>query len=486
MGKLIPQDGKVAIRMYRHGLGDCFLLAFPTDGKKPFYMLIDCGVILGTEDAVTTMRKVVRDITSATGGDIHLLVATHEHWDHVSGFVQAREAFEKLKIHNLWMAWTEDPKDELAQRLRKQQQKDKEAVRLAISRATDAHTVQHISQVLSFFGEPAGLAAASGNTTEAALNALREFVKKGGGKPTYLYPGEGPIEFPKIDGVGQVSGARIYVLGPPHSEKALRRINPSTKKEETYHENNAALRATDTFLAAAIPEESPLFDFELREKSYPFDRRLCVSPKQARRSAFFRERYGHGDPNHPEAWRRIDDDWLGTAAELALALDSYTNNTSVALAVELLPSKKVLLFVADAQVGNWLSWDELKWDDGDGEITIEDLMRRTVLYKVGHHGSHNATMREKGLERMTHEDLIALIPVDEQVAHEKKNWKKMPFIPLMERLAEKTKGRLLRNDRAFPSKPTGVQHAEWKCFDEAVQRADTLYFDISLPIESSE
>ncbi|RYD49116.1 MAG: hypothetical protein EOP83_25560, partial [Verrucomicrobiaceae bacterium] len=395
MGKLIPKDGKVAVRMYRHGLGDCFLLAFPAEGKKPFYMLIDCGVILGTEDAPGKMRKVARDLHSATGGDIHLLVATHEHWDHLSGFIQAREAFEKLTIHHLWMAWTEDPKDELANRLRKRHQKEKEALRLAIARASATHSVQHISEVLNFFGEPAALAAAGENTTASALDLIRGFVAKGGGKPAYLRPGEGPLDFPQVGGVGRVQGARIFVLGPPRCEKTLRKINPSAKHQETYHENKAAMRATDTFLAAAIPEDSPLFDPDLKERSYPFDKRLCVPLKQAKRTSFFKARYGIGLDNHPEAWRKIDDDWLGTAGELALALDSYTNNTSVALAIELLPGREVLLFVADAQVGNWLSWEKQDYPAAEGDpakrITAADLLGRTTLYKVGHHGSHNAT-----------------------------------------------------------------------------------------------
>jgi hypothetical protein len=34
--------------MYRQGLGDCFLLTFPTgDPKRSFYTLIDCGVVMG-------------------------------------------------------------------------------------------------------------------------------------------------------------------------------------------------------------------------------------------------------------------------------------------------------------------------------------------------------------------------------------------------------------------------------------------------------
>ncbi len=102
-------------------------------------------------------------------------------------------------------------------------------------------------------------------------------------------------------------------------------------------------------------------------------------------------------------WRQIESDWLGAAGTLALQLDSDTNNTSLALAIELSPGGKVLLFPGDAQVGNWLSWHALHWTrEGEPERSVDaaDLLRRTAFYKVGHHASHNATLREKGLELM--------------------------------------------------------------------------------------
>ena len=51
---------------------------------------------------------------------------------------------------------------------------------------------------------------------------------------------------------------------------------------------------------------------------------------------------------------------------------------------------KVLLFAADAQTGNWSSWADVKWDDPG--VSTDDLLARTVFYKVGHHASHNATL----------------------------------------------------------------------------------------------
>src|SRR5206468_2612149 len=120
-----------------------------------------------------------------------------------------------------------------------------------------------------------------------------------------------------------------------------------------------------------------------------------------------------------------DDDWLSASSELALQLDSDTNNTSLALAIELIGSGKVLLFPGDAQVGNWLSWHDLSWPrEGAGDaaprVTATDLLNRTVLYKVGHHASHNATLREKGLMLMTSPALVAMIPVNHPMALKKR------------------------------------------------------------------
>ena len=55
------------------------------------------------------------------------------------------------------------------------------------------------------------------------------------------------------------------------------------------------------------------------------------------------------------AWRRIDQDWLYSAEQLALEMNNDTNNGSLVLAFELSPGGKVLLFAADAQRGSWVS-----------------------------------------------------------------------------------------------------------------------------------
>jgi hypothetical protein len=429
----------VKVRMYRQGLGDCFLIALPRKDSEPYYIMIDCGVILGTPNASAKMQDVVNDIIAATKGHLNLLLSTHEHWDHLSGFVQAKDLFAKLKFDQVWLAWTEDPGDELANKLRA----ERHALRIALASACARMRLggagsSDVDGLLEFFG------AAGQGTTADALKVVKSFS----GEPRYCLPKDDPV---KLDGVD----ARLYVLGPPHDEKMIKRFNPSKSHPETYG-------MTDIYLGQHAPAITEA------DINAPFDPILQIPLEAARQIRFFQEHYWGEDPDARQpggsgaedreassekdkevgqSWRRIDGDWLGLSSGLALQLDSATNNTSLALAIEL-GDGRVLLFVADAQVGNWLSWQDLSWTVGGKTVTGPGLLSRTVLYKTGHHGSHNATLQEKGLELMTNLK-IALIPVDHDMAV-KKRWGNMPLAELEQRLNEITKGRVLRIDREVP------------------------------------
>jgi len=473
-----PQTkNSIRIRMYRQGLGDCFLVGLPKDDHSLFWMMIDCGVILGTKDPETKMKAVVKDIIQQTTGRIDLLIVTHEHWDHLSGFIQAQDLFNandqrgtsgKLSIEEIWFAWTEDPNDELAKSLRHDREqrlqkltafvgamsrpqtlsRDDEETRADVSRMTDG-----IAEVLSFFG--AREDKKSANSTTAAL----DFVRTLSNKIRYCRPADEPKILP------EVPGARIYVLGPPHEQTMLRKTDSKT---EVYHLADAG--AALSFFAAAAQALEPVAEDENREevrdefdRNQPFDcayrRSLDVlrtdlaqgnQPVDAIWEFFYRYYFGKTPDLIPgdQSWRRIDTTWFDSAAEFALQLDSATNNTSLVLAIELIKSGRVLLFVGDAQAGNWLSWQDLSWKIGDKKVTGADLLQRTHFYKVGHHGSHNATLKSKGLELMPTDDFVAFIPVDHKMAL-KKGWAKMPLPKLVDELELRTKGRLVRADQPY-------------------------------------
>src|SRR6266850_408320 len=78
--------GRASVRMYRQGLGDCFLITLRKQQGTPWRMLIDCGVILGTPDSFDRLREVVQNLVDDTEGHVDVLVVTHEHYDHVAAF----------------------------------------------------------------------------------------------------------------------------------------------------------------------------------------------------------------------------------------------------------------------------------------------------------------------------------------------------------------------------------------------------------------
>jgi hypothetical protein len=400
--------------MYRQGIGDCLLVTLPRADGGDYFILIDCGVLLGTPNPADVMGRVLSDVAAASGNRLDLLVVTHEHWDHVSGFVQAAEVFQSLNVEQVWLSWAEDPNDELARKLAGEREA---ALRLLLVSARqlrvggNTESSQEIEGLLDFFG------AAGRLSTRDALEAVRSKTAQ----PRYCLPEDEPTMLAD-------TGVRAYVLGPPRDEKLLKRTRPSSRGEEAY----------GLALATFQDNVGPVLDVD---PSAPFSTLYAIPRLVAQEMPFFHRYWA-------EPWRRIDSSWLDEGAtELALQLDSATNNTSLALAFEL-PDGAVLLFAADAQVGNWLSWQSLEWQVDGQTIAAPDLLRRTVLYKVGHHGSHNATLRQQGLEAMDALE-VAMIPVFEEVARDR-NWGRLPLPALVDRLEEKTQGRVLRSDRAAP------------------------------------
>ena len=411
--------------MYRHGLGDCFLLRFPKTGGGFAHVVIDSGVLKGTADASQKMTEVAQNIEAETEGKIDVLVTTHEHWDHVSGFKQAREVWDRIEIAHVWQAWTENPKDKLANKIRGDraakseevvQKFDKLREENSQSLLLDGIRTERVSGLFGFLG--AASTKELGGTQEAM-----QYIS-GRGKPVYHMPGD-------IAKVPDVAAVNVFVLGPPHDETQIKKSDPRKKNSEVYEAEGGAQ-------AFAVSDEGGIVvdDFA------PFAPNVGI-PVAKDYNAQFRSQFGSEDR---DAWRRLRLDGMAELESLALMLDGDTNNTSLALAFELGKGGPVLLFPADAQVGNWMSWGAVKWKGST--VTMDDLFARTVLYKVGHHGSHNATMKDQGLEKMKNRDLIALVPVNLKMAAKKK-WK-MPIEPLKNRLMERTRGRVILADDETP------------------------------------
>ncbi len=480
--RLIPPKDGVTVRMYNTGFGDCFLLAFPAEDEGVRYVLIDCGVHHQFSGGSERIKLIAEDIAKATEKKLQIVAVTHEHTDHIIGFKYGESAFKEIEIGELWLAWTEDPSNPLAKKLRDIHGKRIKALQAAIAKlkATGSPLAYRLEGVLGFDLE------ANTNALKGSIGIfkfLRSRSKKNPERPEdYRTPGEPPL------GIQDVKGVKCYVLGPPQD---IRLIEKGDDISEIYSKTEALSEET-AFIAAALAasgtsdkadEDADDESFkELFRRSNPFDKRLMISNQDAAShkvfKKFFKEHYGFGDGEDDALrWRRIDEDWLSAASKLALNINSMTNNASLVLAFELTHTtpSKVLLFAADAQVGSWTYWQKLKWsedrvDSSKGSIvTGADLLKRTVLYKVGHHGSLNATLREKGLEMMESRELVAMIPVDEAWAKTKQKWDH-PAEMLLKRLSEKTRERIIRSDKipedGRMDKPDGVTDREWNSFLE--------------------
>ncbi len=476
----------VTVRMYKGLLGDCFLLRVGT-GEATSSILIDCGVLQGIQGAADRMKRVAADIVAATGGKLDLLVVTHEHFDHLSGFGYAPDVFfgGQLKIGTAWMAWTEDPQDAQAQGLRARFDKGKAAVAAAAQAAAQmarrgvAGVADVTAGLENFIGPVSeGLGAAgSPRTTRDILEA----IKKTAGSVAYLQPG-------RVLPTPGATPLRAYVLGPPRSEARLFKTLPSAGDAKETYMGGDGLSLADHLLAVLDPSGSPDGGGDLpfpARYNHPLpDFTAAAGPPAPpappdSAAAWITHVYGDGPP-----WRRIDSDWLQGAGALALKLDSNTNNTSLALAFER-PGGDVLLFTADAQVGNWLSWSDQPYPDPDDPSAppraLADILPRVVVYKVGHHASHNATLDAQGLERMTHPNLAAFIPVVETDARAQGGGWNMPFPPLLTRLLQITQGRVMRGDAAAGQSPDGQALTTDAAFLAAAKDSpDGLYVEYAL------
>jgi hypothetical protein len=167
-------------------------------------------------------------------------------------------------------------------------------------------------------------------------------------------------------------------------------------------------------------------------------------------------------------------------------MSNFVNNTSLVLAIELPGTKKVLLFVGDAQRGNWVSWAAKGWDSSNGladgeEVTVADLLGRTVFYKVGHHGSHNATMNKGGLQAMGQgpfaDEFVAMIPANQAWAESKNHppWHH-PLKEILEAVTKKARGRVFVMDRDLKQPGAGVlSDADWRAFLDRSNCNDMFY-----------
>ena len=342
---------KVRIRMYRVGFGDCFLVTVP-DGTKKKHILIDCGVHAQSE--FKGIAQAVAAIEEETKGKLAVVVATHAHADHISGFGTEAEAWARFEVGEVWMPWLEDLSNPEAKKLHTKNAALAGLLHAQISKpgAVNDPVVEGIAlNALDANGR-----SPNGNNAKAL-----ELLRGGFGdkrRTKYLQAKD------ELHDAGGIKGLTVRVLAPS---------------------------SDPTFLSRMQPPEAQLYGLDAKGNP-TFDTIVPFADKWTATSGSLAPSY--------QAF--LEQQAAIPLQALALAVDNYLNNTSLCLLLQY--KGKTLLFPGDAQWGNWQSWQS-DWQDILGDISF---------YKVGHHGSHNATphealdlMKRKGVAAMASTDTVA-------------------------------------------------------------------------------
>lgn len=431
MGKVV----KVCIRMYTAGTGDCFALKFKDENDKDqFKMLVDAGTWSGK---TAHLRKYANSIIDFFEGEVDVVVATHEHKDHVYLFnVCGSEFKERLNVKEVWLAWTEDESDELAREWKVLYGQKKRALANAVNQCKMALQKEdglHEPEDIGFASRKSAFEAfidsveefrnlhsfdAKGRQYKGGLKGM-EFIKTNlNARIRYFNPGQ-------IMTCNQLEGVNFNILGPPRKYSAVS-LDHGRSEGDTFSHNND-LRRSEAFSVALDGNHS--IEAGLFDSTYDL----------------LGEEAGDYYSNMETSWRKIDFDWLiSGAGNLALRLNSSINNLSLVMAIEFEATGKVMLFPGDAEFGSWESWHEIDWGKlgVNGKHFTEDLLNRVAFYKVAHHLSHNGTAKAKGLDMMIAKDLVSMATFDEDVISS--GWlSTMPNKELLRELIRKTKGRLI-------------------------------------------
>jgi hypothetical protein len=359
--------------MYRVGFGDFFLVTVPTSAGDR-YIVIDCGVFKGTtgKGDIGSIVEAVDDLFETTRGQLALVIMTHRHADHIAGFSRA-ERFKDFKVGMVWMPYWEQFND--AKDSPSNLQLDVNQVALQLAMQFRGRTDEVAQQAFDMLWNATGIdfdAAAKGGKkgggNAAALDLLKNQFGDNGKNVRYYAAGDKP-ELPQ-----ELVGLSAEILGPPPKDaKAFMKLTDFKKGVGQYLDSTLA---SDTGAKALRPFRQQWFA----------DQRHDYPDKDA---------LGHVI-DYQRITQAVDSAQPDMLAAAAAKIDTFLNNQS--LVVLFTFGGKKLLFAGDAQAGNWEHWlykldapinDPTK--AGDLTEVSQQILQTIDFYKVGHHGSTNAT-----------------------------------------------------------------------------------------------
>ena len=420
---MTPSNVKLRVRMYRVGFGDFFLISLATP-KGRRHILVDCGVHAGDLGSIS---DGVADLAKETGSHLSLIIVTHRHADHISGFATCAKQFQDFTVDAIWMSWWDDPANAKATAFQASLTAlaRKLEPHLALRAADDDDARQALAMVHNVTGQDGSSAAAKGGgaggrlgSNDAALALLRGAPPSGGPRfkstpVRHYYKAGDPPELPPdlVD-----AGLAVRVLGPPTDPKLVAQMSSAVEEYLS--------------MAGEEAEARPLI---------PFGDRWRVPADAYDRHAF----YPFSSKELAQLVQSVQPDALLAAARKA---DNTINNQS--LVVHLTVGGKNLLFVGDAQWGNWANFlfGGTATSRTSGLLSeSKRLLGAVDFYKVGHHGSTNATPIDA--VKALRDGCVAMCSTQPGCYGQAAKGTEVPRGPLLDALRTKAKGALARSDQ---------------------------------------
>jgi beta-lactamase superfamily II metal-dependent hydrolase len=447
----------IRVRMYRVGFGDFFLLTVP--GKKgPAHILIDCGVHAAN---IGSIDECVKDMMKETSNRLALVILTHYHADHMSGFASNYDDFAQFEVGAVWITNRLDPNNSDSSKFMAQLTSVAQQLKMQLSVRDHPASVEAHAKVENALGvsEDGG-----GGSNAKALKLLQSGFKNK--PPVYYYQGGDTPTLPdELEGM-----ITAEVLGP--------------SPKDSDGEFSASDNKTEQYLAVlsdqGVPDTGSADPFDRKQwpgrvSDYPIqtfeefeDTRVDHAPKRKDGGASALER----------TLLNMQPDALAAAAD---KLDGTLNNQS--LVVLFTCNGKKLLFVGDAQWGNWAYWlygKRVTGSDPGISDRAKEILGSIDFYKVGHHGSTNAT--PVPVVGALNQQCACMCSTATGAYGSLTKKTEVPRTALMDALEERTGRRLVRSDwvAALKCEPDPQAREELEDLPAGFSTPGELYIDYTL------
>ena len=349
---------------------------------RAWRMLVDCGVHSQgrARPLLDVVRAIIAELTEGAGQGtpptLDVIVATHHHADHIAGF--AHDDWDKVHVGEVWVPFVEDDSDDDATTLKNGLARAARSLNTLIGRALTPSGDETRNLALGL----AGTLALNSLGNEDAMDRLlgrngKHFLNSP--KVRYL-----PNKIALLNVIQTpLPGVKVHVLGPSRDPDRLKRMEPPASARWLAMQQALDAEPASGSAGDQTPAK-PLFDEIYSVTPDEVDYEVGIELKSTLETLNLQT-------------------FLNDASEILAAasiLERSVNNTSIFFVLDVEGTR--LVFVGDSQQGAW----EHVLQDPAARALVSD----PAFYKIGHHGSHNATPRDYVTNVIGNHGTYAMLP----------------------------------------------------------------------------